>query len=70
MSYETWQFKYFELLHINNHLNLCTKFPVKRHDLPEFQDFFLIGLLIQKPVFRKTITDRSKNIVSVQFKIY
>ena len=26
------------------------------------QAFFLIGLLIYKPVFRKTITDRSKNL--------
>ena len=57
-----------EWLHWKNHLNLCSKFSANNCDLPEFLGFFLISLLISKTVFRKTITVRSKDIISVQLK--
>ena len=46
-----------ELFHRKSHLNLYAKFSANNFDLPEFLVFFLISLLIEKSVFKKTITD-------------
>ena len=60
--------KNYELLHWKSHLNLCAKFSGSNCDLPEFLAVFLVSLLISKTVFTKIITDRSKNIISVQLQ--
>ena len=60
VSYATREFKF--------HLNLCAKFSGNSCDLPEFQAFFLIRLLIQKSVFRETVTDQSKDVISVHLQ--
>ena len=49
-------------------MNLCTGFSANTCDLPEFLAFFLISLLIEKPIFEKTITDQNRNIISIKLQ--